>query len=185
MKRRPDQTPDRPAPGCGITEQGCGRVHAAQIYRVVSQGEVGHRRGGTDVSRMRQGHVLNGREDSGRQRYLCKRRFGDNLGFEYRHTSPPFITPALVLNGAGTSPFGMQIMLGHLNVRVHADTISGWLEHHVGLAEEYTGSIQPPNLGSRLGADGKRQDGRGELLCQWQWILPPASCWRGGPLQTR
>ena len=113
---------------------------------------------------MRQEHVLNGGDDSGRQRHLCKlcdRRFGDSLGFGYRHASLPFITPALVLNGAGTSPFGMQITLGHLNVKAHVDTISGWLEYHVGLAEEYAGSIQPPNLGSALGADGKRQDFKG------------------------
>ena len=55
-------------------------------------------------------HVLNGRDDSGRQRCpckLCDRRFGDNPGFEYRHTSPLFITLAPVLNGAGMSPYGL------------------------------------------------------------------------------
>ena len=36
-------------------------------------------------------YVLNGKDDSGKQRYLCKlcdRRFRNNLGFEYRHTHP-------------------------------------------------------------------------------------------------
>ena len=53
-------------------------------------------------------------------------------------------------------------MLGHLNVKVHADTITIRLEHHVELAEKYAGPMQPPNLGSRLGADEKRQDVKGE-----------------------
>ena len=82
-------------------------------------------------------HVLNGKDDSGKQRYLCKlcdRRFRDNLGFEYRHTSPLFITLALMLNGTGMSPFNIQIMLEHLNVKVHVDTIFRWLEHYLELA---------------------------------------------------
>ena len=108
-------------------------------------------------------YVLNGKDDSGKQRYLCKlcdRRFGDNLGFEYRHTSPMFITLALMLNGAGMSPFSIRIMLGHLNVKVHVQIISdGWSAE---LAEKYTGPMQSPDLGSRLGADEKRQDVKGE-----------------------
>ena len=36
------------------------------------------------------------------------------------------------------------------------------MEHYVELAEKYTGPMQPPNLGSKLGADEKRQDVRGE-----------------------
>ena len=110
-------------------------------------------------------HVLNGKDDSGKQRYLCKlcnRRFGDNLGFEYRHTSPLFIPLGLVLNGSGMSPFNMQIVLEHMDVKVHVDTISRWLERYVALAEKYTGPMQPPNLGSRLGADEKWQDVKGE-----------------------
>ena len=110
-------------------------------------------------------YVLNGKDDSGKQRYLCKlcdRRFRDNLGFEYRHTSPMFITLALMLNGAGMSPFNIQIMLEHLSVKVHVDTISRWLEYYVELVEKYTGTMQPPDLGSRLGADEKRQDVKGE-----------------------
>ena len=53
-------------------------------------------------------------------------------------------------------------MLGHLNVKVHVDTISGWLGHYVELAEKYAGPMQPPNLGSRLDAGEKRQDVKGE-----------------------
>ena len=53
-------------------------------------------------------------------------------------------------------------MLGHLNVKAHADTISRRLEHRVELAEKYAGPMQPPNLGSRLGADEKRQGVKGE-----------------------
>ena len=110
-------------------------------------------------------YVLDGKDDSGNQRYLrklCDRRFGDNLGLEYRHTSPMFITLALMPNGAGMSPSNIQIMLGRLNVKVHVDTISRRLEHYVELAEKYTGPMQPPNLGSKLGADEKRQDVKGE-----------------------
>ena len=110
-------------------------------------------------------HVLNGKDDSGKQRYLCKlcnRRFRDNRGFEYHHTSPLFIPLGLVLNGSGMYPFNMQIVLEHTDVKVHADTISRWLERYVALAEKYTGPMQPPNLGSRLGADEKRQDVKGE-----------------------
>ena len=72
------------------------------------------------------------------------------------------ITLALVLNGAGMSPFNIHIMLEHMNVKVHVDTITIWLEHYVALVEKYTDSIQPPNLGSKLGAEGKRQDVEGE-----------------------
>ena len=67
-----------------------------------------------------------------------------------------------MLNGVGMSPFSIRIMLGHLNVKVHVDTISRWLEHYVELAEKYTGTMQLPNLGSRLGTDEKRQDVKGE-----------------------
>ena len=52
-------------------------------------------------------------------------------------------------------------MLGHLNVKAHADTISRRLEHRVELAEKYAGTMQPPNLGSTLGADEKRQGVKG------------------------
>ena len=116
---------------------------------------------------MRQEHVLNGRDDSGRQRCLCKlcnRRFGDNPGFEYHHTSLPFIAPALVLNGAGMSPFSIRIMPEHMNVKVHADTVSRRLERHE-LAEKYTGTVQPLNLESNPGAGEKRQDVKGEENC--------------------
>ena len=70
----------------------------------------------------RKEHVLNGRDDSGRERCprkLCNRRFGDNLGFGYRHMSPLLTTPALVLNGAGMSPLNIRIMLELMNVKVH------------------------------------------------------------------
>ena len=58
----------------------------------------------------KEGYVLNGRDDSGRQRYLCKlcdRRFGDSPGFEYRHNSPLFVTLTLAPNGSGMSPYGL------------------------------------------------------------------------------
>ena len=93
---------------------------------------------------------------------LCNHRFGNNLGLECRHTPPLFITLSLVLNGAGMPPFNIQIMLEHLNVKVHVDTISGWLEHYAELVEKYTDSMQPPNLGRRPGADEKRQDVKGK-----------------------
>ena len=115
--------------------------------------------------------MLNGKDYSGKQRCLCKlcsHRFRDNLGFEYRHTSPLLIALALMLNGAGMSPFNIQIMLERLNVKVHVDTISRWLEHHVALAEKYTDPMQPPNLGSNLGADEKRQDVKDEV--DWEVI---------------
>ena len=100
-----------------------------------------------------------------KQRYKCKEcrhRFRDNLGFERRHAAPAFITLALMLNGMGMPPFRVRIVLGHMNVDVHEDTISRWLEHYVDLVERYTNPIRPPNLGSELGADEKRQDIRGE-----------------------
>ena len=112
-------------------------------------------------------YVKNGKDKykSGRkQRYRCKEcrhRFRDNLGFERRHTAPAFITLALMLNGMGLSPFRVRIVLGHMNADVHVDTISRWLEHYVGMVEWYTHPIRPPNLGSELGADEKRQDIRG------------------------
>jgi transposase-like protein/predicted RNA-binding Zn-ribbon protein involved in translation (DUF1610 family) len=109
-------------------------------------------------------YVRNGKDGSGRQRYRCKecrRRFRDNLGFEYRRTPPLFITLALMLNGMETSPVGIRIVLAHMGVNVHADTISRWLVHYVAPAERYTDPMRPPNLGSKLGADEKRQDVRG------------------------
>ena len=77
-------------------------------------------------------------------------------------------------------------MLGRLNVKVHVDTISGWLGHYVELAEKYAGPMQPPNLGSRLDAGEKRQGAKArKTTLSWQWILPPASYRRGRPLQAR
>ncbi len=114
-------------------------------------------------------YVKNGHDTrckSGRkQRYKCKEckhRFRDNLGFERRHTAPAFITLALMLNGMGMPPFRIQIVLGHMKVGVHEDTIFRWLAHYVDLVEWYTNPIRPPNLGSELGADEKRQDVKGE-----------------------
>ena len=100
-----------------------------------------------------------------KQRFRCKkcnRRFGDNLGFERRQTAAVFITMALLLNGMGLGPFRIRVALKHMNVDVHAGTIARWLEHYVGLVEKYTSPIQPPNLGSALGADEKRRDVKGE-----------------------
>lgn len=67
-----------------------------------------------------------------------------------------------MLNSTEMSPFGIQIVLGYIGVHVHADTIARWLAHHVAPVERYTDPIRPPNLGSKLGADEKRQDIRGE-----------------------
>ena len=48
--------------------------------------------------------ICHGRHEK-RQRYkctICKRRFGDNLGFEYRQVPRLYIiTPALMLPGRG------------------------------------------------------------------------------------
>ena len=110
-------------------------------------------------------HVRNGKDESGKQRYLCKEcghRFRNNLGFEYHHTPPLFITLAFMLNGMEMSPHAIRIVLGHMGVSVHVDTISRWLAHYVALVERYTDPMRPPNLGSKLGADEKRQDIRGE-----------------------
>ena len=92
----------------------------------------------------------------------CRRRFGDNLGFGRRHTAPAFITLALMLNGMGMPPLRVRIVLGHMNVDAHEDTISGWLAYRAGMVEWYANTIRPPNLGSELGADEKRQDIKGE-----------------------
>ena len=114
-------------------------------------------------------YVKNGKDKeckSGeKQRYKCKkckRRFRDNLGFEHRQTASLFITLVLMLNGMRIAPFRIQMVLQHLSVDVHVDTITRWLEHYVGVVEEYTSPIKPPNLGSELGADEKRQDVKGK-----------------------
>ena len=100
-----------------------------------------------------------------KQRFRCKkcnRRFGDNLGFERRQTAAVFITPALLLNGMGLGPFRIRVVLKHMNVDVHVDTIARWLEYYVGLVEKYASPIRPPNPGSGFGADEKRRDVKGE-----------------------
>ena len=114
-------------------------------------------------------YVKNGKDKeckSGeKQRFRCKkcnRRFRDNLGFERRQTAAVFITMALLLNGMGLGPARIQVVLKHMNVDVHVDTIDRWLEHYVGLVEKYTSPIRPPNLGSALGADEKRRDVKGK-----------------------
>ena len=102
---------------------------------------------------------------SGRkQRYKCKKcrhRLGGNPGLGRRHTAATFITLALMLNGMGAPPLRVRIVPKRINVDVHADTIARWLAHYVDLVEEYTDPIRPPNLGSELGADDKRQNIRG------------------------
>lgn len=113
-------------------------------------------------------YVRNGKEKtkSGeKQRYLCKncgRRFRDNLGFEGRHTAPVYITLSLMLYGAGMSIFNAQVILSHMGVNVHVDTIARWIEHFTGMVEEYTNPIQPPCLGDKLGADEKHEKIKGE-----------------------
>ena len=99
-----------------------------------------------------------------KQRYKCKKcnhRFRDNLGFEYRHTSPMYITLCLLLYGAGLSVVILQHTLSHMGIIVSTNTITRWLEHYTGMAEKYTDPIRPPNLGAKLSADEKRQDIRG------------------------
>ena len=59
----------------------------------------------------------------------CNRRFVDNPGFERRRTAAVFITLALLLNGMGLGPSRIQVVLKHMNVDVHVDTIDRWLEH--------------------------------------------------------
>lgn len=61
-----------------------------------------------------------------------------------------------MLNGMLIPPFRIQMVLAHMSIDVHVDTISRWLEHYVTLVEKYANPIQPPNLGSELGADEKR-----------------------------
>ena len=160
-------------PASHVTGKGCRCKHIAAVEYMLLKETVSSPKGKLIIGEVglkcpecgKEEYVLNGKDEYGKQRYLCKlceRRFRDNLGFEYRHTSPLFITLALVLNGAGMSPFNIQIMLEHMNVKVHVDTISRWLEYYVALVEKYTDPIQPPNLGSKLGADEKRQDVKGE-----------------------
>ena len=49
---------------------------------------------------------------------ICKRRFRDNLGFEYRHMPCLHITPALMLYGMGILVANIQMTLAHLGVKV-------------------------------------------------------------------
>ncbi len=95
-----------------------------------------------------------------RQRYRCStcgRRFRDNLGFEYRQVPRLYITLALMLSGMGTSAANIQTTLGHLGVRVHADTITRILEHYSEAVEQYTETIKPPCVGDKWGCDEKHQ----------------------------
>ena len=84
--------------------------------------------------------------------------------FEYHRTLPLFITLALTLYGMEMSPFSIQLVLKHMKVDVRVDAISRWLERYIALVEKYADSIKLPNLGSKLGADEKRQDVKGNTL---------------------
>ena len=100
-----------------------------------------------------------------RQRYrcvICSRRFRDNLGFECRRVPPLCITLAPVLSGAAMPVFNIQMALGHPGVKVHADTITGILEHYSGAVQRYTETLKPPRIGDKWGCDGKHQKVRGK-----------------------
>ena len=97
----------------------------------------------------------------------CSRRFRDNLGFEYRHTAPIYITLTLMLYGMAMSVNKIQMTLGHLGVHVHVDTITRWLEHYVGLVGGYTNTLRPPCIGNKWGCDEKQQNVNG---MDW-WIM--------------
>ena len=109
-------------------------------------------------------------EHEDRQRYKCKacgRRFGDNLGFEYRHMPRLFITLALMLSGMGMSVANIQMTLAHLNVKVHVDTITRMIHHYSKIVEEYAKTIKPPGIQDTWGTDEKEQKIRGEK----RWIV--------------
>lgn len=53
------------------------------------------------------------------------------MGFGRRHTAPVFITLALMLNGMGMPPLCIHIVLKHMKVDVHEDTISRCLVYYV------------------------------------------------------
>lgn len=57
----------------------------------------------------------------------------DNLGFEYRQVPRLCITLALMLSDTGVSVGNIQMTLGHLGVKVHADTITRILGNTVPL----------------------------------------------------
>ncbi len=100
-----------------------------------------------------------------RQRYkctICGRRFRDNLGFEHRQVPRLYITLALMLSGMGTSAANIQTTLGHLGVRVHADTITRILEHYSEAVQKYTETLKPPCVGDKWGCDEKHQKVRGK-----------------------
>ena len=100
-----------------------------------------------------------------RQRYkctVCKRRFRDNLGFEYRQMPRLYITLALMLSGMGMAAANIQMSIRHLGVEVHVDTITRTLEHYSRVVDEYTRTIKPPYVGDKWGCDEKHQKVRGK-----------------------
>ena len=99
-----------------------------------------------------------------RQRYrctVCKRRFRDNLGFEYRQVPRLYITLALMLSGMGMAAANIQMTLRHLGVEVHVDTITRILEHYSSVVEGYARTVKPPCVGDKWGCDEKYQKVRG------------------------
>ena len=100
-----------------------------------------------------------------RQRYkctVCKRRFRDNLGFEYSQVPRLYITLALMLSGMGMAAANIQMTLRHLGVGVHVDTITRILEHYSKVVEEYTKTVKPPCVGDKWDCDEKHQKVRGK-----------------------
>ena len=109
-------------------------------------------------------------EHQKKRRYRCSkcgRRFRDNLGFEYRHTPPVYITLALMLCGMGLSVANIRMTLGHLGVSVHEDTITRWAEHYVKLVDRYAKTLRPPRISDKWGCDEKQQNVNGK---DW-WIV--------------
>ena len=99
-----------------------------------------------------------------RQRYrctICKRRFRDNLGFEYRQVPRLYITLAPMLSGMGMAATNIQMTLKHLGVEVHVDTITRILEHYSMVVGKYAQTLKPPCTGDKWGCDEKYQKVRG------------------------
>ena len=89
---------------------------------------------------------------------VCKRRFGNNPGFEYRQVPRPYITPAPML--PGMAAVSHRMTLKHLGIVVHVDTTTRILEHHPGVVGKYAQTLKPPCTGDKRGCE-KMQKVRG------------------------
>ena len=99
-----------------------------------------------------------------RQRYkctVCKRRFRDNLGFEYHRVPRLYTTLALMLSGMEMVAANIQVTPRHLGARVHVGIITRILEHYSKTVEGYAKTVKPPCTGDKWGCDEKHQKVRG------------------------